>query len=284
MATKKTQDSEVSILEVNRGVIDICLLGESPMICNAMSQKVAMELLLPRPKKNAAEKASTLKHNPMEEFRRTIYRARNPKSPTLIVQKSTSFKNALMGAAIDIPGAAKSQIGRLTYVMGDEVPIFGVPQLFMSVTRSADMNRTPDVRTRAIIPHWACKISINYTRPLLKEPAIVHLLAAAGMTQGIGDWRTQKGSGNYGSFRICNEDDPEFLKIIKEGGKAAQESAMATPACYDSETEELLSWFESEVKRRGFDFDTGRNESVIAEKAAKTRGKKQPAAVDYDMH
>jgi hypothetical protein len=56
VATKKTQESEVSILEVSRGVIDICLLGESPMICNAMSQKVRHELLLPKGKKTAADK------------------------------------------------------------------------------------------------------------------------------------------------------------------------------------------------------------------------------------
>jgi hypothetical protein len=27
----------------------------------------------------------------------------------------------------------------------------------MTPVRSADMNRTPDVRTRAILPEWACK-------------------------------------------------------------------------------------------------------------------------------
>jgi hypothetical protein len=140
----------------------------------------------------------------------------------------------------------------LAYVEGDEIPIYGIPQLLMSVTRSADMNKTPDVRTRAILPKWACRIAIQYTTPLLKEQAIINLLAAAGITQGVGDWRVQKGSGNYGQFSLVSPDDKEFVRIIKEGGKNAQDKAIADPVCYDSETEELLSWFHVETKRRGF--------------------------------
>ena len=69
-----------------------------------------------------------------------------------------------------------------------------------SVTRSADINKTPDVRTRAIIPEWCLSATVQFTKPLLKENAIVNLMAAAGLTQGIDDWRQQKGSGNYGAF------------------------------------------------------------------------------------
>jgi len=252
MASKKSEGTEISVLEVSRGVIEFCVLGNSPLICNAMSAKAKQQLLLPPTKKNAAEKASTLKHQPMDEFRASMYTARDPACPTRIIAKATAFKGALMSAAIDIPGAAKAQIGRLAYVEGDEIPIFGIPQLLMSVTRSADMNKTPDVRTRAILPKWACRIAIQYTTPLLKEQAIINLLAAAGITQGVGDWRVQKGSGNYGQFSLVSPDDKEFVRIIKEGGKNAQDKAIADPVCYDSETEELLSWFHVETKRRGF--------------------------------
>jgi hypothetical protein len=252
MASKKSEGVEISVMEVSRGTIEFCILGNSPLICNAMSAKAKQQLLLPPTKKNAAEKASTLKHNPMDEFRASMYMARDPASPTRIIAKATAFKGALMSAAIDIPGAAKAQIGRLAYVEGDEIPIYGIPQLLMSVTRSADMNKTPDVRTRAILPKWACRISVQYTKPILKEPAIVNLLAAAGITQGVGDWRVQKGSGNYGQFSLVGPDDKEFVRIIKEGGKVAQDKAIADPVCYDGETEELLSWFNVETKRRGF--------------------------------
>jgi hypothetical protein len=157
-----------------------------------------------------------------------------------------------MSAALDLPGTSKTQIGRLAYVENDEVPIYGIPELLMSVTRSAGIDKTPDVRTRAILPRWACFISVQFTKPILKEQAIVNLMAAAGITQGVGDWRVQKGSGNYGQFALTDPSDKAFQEIVKTGGREAQDAAIAEPICYDSETEELLAWFDVEVKRRGF--------------------------------
>ncbi len=244
--------TEISVMEVTRGRIQFMVRGESPLICNAMSAKARQQLLLPPVRKNSAEKASSLKHNPLDEFRASMYYARSPESPTRVVVKATAFKGALMSAALDLPGTSKSQIGRLAYVEGDEVPVYGVPELLMSVTRSADINKTPDVRTRAIIPQWACIISVQFTKPILKEQAIVNLMAAAGITQGIGDWRVQKGSGNYGQFSLTDPDDEAFAEIIRTGGREAQDAAIQNPVCYDSETEELLSWFDQEVDKRGF--------------------------------
>ncbi len=165
---------------------------------------------------------------------------------------ASAFKAALKSAALDLPGASKSQIGRLTYVEGDLVSIYGVPKLLMSVVRSADMNRTPDIRTRAILTEWACRVSITFVMPLLREQAVVNLLAAAGITQGIGDWRPQKGSGSYGQFALVGIGDADFDRIVATGGRDAQMAAMAEPECYDDETEKLLSWFDVESKRRGF--------------------------------
>ena len=94
-------------------------------------------------------------------------------------------------AALDLPGARKAQIGRLVQVKEgtyrDLIPIYGEPQLLMSVTRSADMNRTPDIRSRCIIPNWAAQITISFVLPTLRETAVVNLLAAAGITAGVGD-------------------------------------------------------------------------------------------------
>lgn len=252
MKTQAKTTTEISIVKVARDSITFAILGKSPMICNAMSEKVRRELLFPAPKKNAAAKKSTLKHDPMMEFRSSMYISRLADAETHIVIKATAFKKALMGAAMDLPGTAKTQIGRLTYIEGDEIQIYGVPQVMSSVTRTADMKHTPDIRTRAILPEWACFVTCTYTKPILKEQAIVNLMVAAGITQGVGDWRTEKGSGNYGSFETVAIDNADFKRIIKTGGKKAQLAAIADPVSYDSETDELLSWFEVEVKRRGF--------------------------------
>jgi hypothetical protein len=250
MATKLKEVNE--IIEVKNGKIDFCILGESPMICNAMSAKVQRDLLFPPRRKTAADKASSLKHDPVAEFRRSVYYARDPNSPTRIVVKAVAFKAAMMSAAVDMPGASKAQMGRLVFVVGDEVPIYGSPELMMAVVRQADMARTPDVRTRAIFPVWAARITVQYAVPLIKETMVINQMSFAGMSQGIGDWRVQKGSGNYGRFKVVSEDNPQYRMLIENGVKTQQDDALANPVAFDSESEELLSWYEAEVLRRGF--------------------------------
>lgn len=252
MATTSAKTGEVQILEVERGSMEFCVLGTSPLIMNRMSQKVWFELLAPKGKKTTADKAASAKHDPIREFRDAPYRMPNDDAPALLALMVTAFKRAMSTAAMDLPGATKAKIGRLIYMPGEVQPVFGIPRVFMAVTRSSDINRTPDVRTRAILPEWACRLNVTFTRPLLKEQAIANLLAAAGISSGVGDWRQEKGSGSYGSFRLCSFDDPDFIRITSTQGRAAQQDALDNPEAYNDETAEMLSWFTVEMKRRGF--------------------------------
>jgi hypothetical protein len=249
-AKKSTSDESVDILKVSQGTIECCVLGTSPLILNRMSEKAKHELLLPRGRKTAVEKATTLKHNPLDEYRASAYRLSDPNAPTYVGHLTTAFKGALRSAALDMPGAKKSQVGRLTYIAGDYVPIYGAPKLLMSIVRSADMNRTPDVRSRAILPEWACRLRITYVEPLMRAQAVLNLLAAAGMTVGVGDWRSEKGAGNYGQFQIVSATDKTFLRVVAEGGREAQIAGFDAPLPYDDESAELLSWFDEELNRR----------------------------------
>lgn len=247
---KKEVDSTIVIEPIKTETVQFAVVGTSPIILNRLSKKTREELLLPRGRKNAAQKQAELKHDPLQEFRDSPYIMPDG-SPTYLGVMASAFKGAMMTAALDLPGTKKAQIGRLVYVVGDYVPIFGIPKLFMSITRSADINHTPDVRTRAIIPHWAALVTVRFVVPLMNAQAVGNLLAAAGVTAGIGDWRPEKGKGSYGQFRLAVVDDPELNSIIEEGGREAQMAAMDEPECYDRETEELFSWFLDEVVRRG---------------------------------
>ena len=253
MATKKSTEkapSELDILEVQKGRIEVCVLGETPLITNRLSEKAKHELLMPARKKNATERATILKHVPLDEFRNSPYLINDPAAPTHIAILAASFKKAMMTAALDLPSTKKAQIGRLTWVIGDYASIYGVPQIVLATVRMADMARTPDIRSRAILPRWACRLTVSYVQPLMKAQAVVRLLAAAGMFIGVGDWRNEKGSGTFGSFKLVEPDDPEFLDVVATGGYAAQVAAMESPTAYDEETADLLAWFDGEMNQR----------------------------------
>ncbi|WP_429467636.1 hypothetical protein [Paraburkholderia sp. WSM4175] len=172
-------------------------------------------------------------------------------APTLLGVPSVAFKGAMRSAALEMPGTSKAQIGRLTFMREPMIPVYGVPQVLCSITRMADPGKTPDVRTRVIIPRWALVATITYVEPQLRGQAVANLISAAGLISGIGDWRPEKGSGSYGQFEVVGENDPAFVQIVKEGTRAAQQAAMDDPVAYDDETAELLAWFDVELRRRG---------------------------------
>jgi len=251
MATK-TQNASIDVLEISTNRVDFCVLGRTPLILNRMSEKAKYELLFPKGRKTAAQKANSLKHEPLKEFRASPYILSDEDAPTYLAHLPTAFKNAIRGAGVDIPGATKAQLGRLLWVEGEKVPVYGVPKLLMSVTRSADMNKTPDVRSRVIIPEWACRLSVSFVTPQLTTKTVGNLLAAGGLIQGVGDWRPEKGSGSYGQFELVDEKNADFKRILKQG-RAEQKRAMDHPESHDMETEELLSWFYDEAGRRGIE-------------------------------
>lgn len=248
---KSAGDGSITVDEIRTELLELSILGTSPLIMNRLSEKAKHELLLPAGRKTAADKQASLKHDPLEEFRASPYTITDEDAPTLLAQMSSAFKAAVMTAALDLPGTKRTQIGRLLWVHDRYTSIYGVPEIFSSITRSADINRTPDVRTRAVVPTWAATVVVEFAVPLLNTRSVINLFAAAGKIAGIGDWRPEKGKGNYGQFRLVDPDNDTFQSIIASGGREAQVAAMADPVAFDAETEELLAWFETEAYARG---------------------------------
>lgn len=253
MAKKIEAEEPIIITQVEEGSLSAVLVGRSPLVLNRMAEKAMQQILYPSPKKTTADKAATMKHNPIEEYRNSVERL--PDGPTLLAIQSAAPKKALAAAALDIPGSAtKAKIGRLTWVPGQYLPIYGTPHIFMSIVRMADMNHTPDVRTRAIVPQWAIPLSINFVEPMLNPTIILNLLVAAGLYIGIGDGRNQKGGLNFGQFEVMSSavaKQNKDVQAIFAQGRNVQVAAMDDPDPYDTQTAELLSWFELERKTRG---------------------------------
>jgi hypothetical protein len=246
---KNEAGATITIMKIATEKRAYCVRGMTPLIMNRLSRKTQKQLLLPPPKKTQAERSVTLKHNPLEEFLAAPHRL--PDGKTLLAMPTTAFKSAMRETALRLPGSSKKEIGQLCYIRGDMIPVWGIPKLLMSPVRSADMNKTPDIRTRVILPHWCAVVTIEYIVPQLSGASIDNLFAGAGQIMGIGDWRPEKGSGDYGTFELVGEDDTDFKAIMKAGGRKAQLAAMDAAEPYDAESQELLDFFNREIVRRG---------------------------------
>lgn len=246
-------DGTITIDPLKRGRLTLRLIGETPLYFNAMSAKAKRDLLLGGKRKTAAERAGTLKHDPVQEFRNSVYSAAD--GPTLLAFPAPGIKQAMATSAIVTAGVTKTAIQRMIFLPQQRVPVWGLPFLKMDVVRSADMNRTPDIRTRAFLPRWATEIEIAYISPNLSPHSIVSLLQNAGITCGIGDFRQEKGRGSFGTFYVAGTAEDmgahaDAWAEMQAEGRAAQAAAMQAAEPYDDDTAQLLAMVEEERNLR----------------------------------
>lgn len=248
MAVKKAEAGALQIDALKQGRVTLRMIGTTPLYYNAMSLKVKHTLQAGGAKKTAAEKRE-LKHDPEGEFRESVYRQAS--GDTLLCFPAPGVKAAMATAALETAGVTKSSVNRLIFLPQQKINVWGKPYLKCDVVRSADMNRTPDVRTRAYLPRWCAQVDIAFVTPTLSVRSIVSLLCNAGVVVGIGDFRQEKGKGSFGTFRVIGDGDTdaEWDDIVQEGW-AVQEYALFNPECADEDTEDLIEMYRAEVTRR----------------------------------
>ena len=250
MAQKKAEAGTLHIDALKQGRVTLRMIGSTPFYFNAMSAKAKRSLLVGGGKKTAAEKKE-LKHDPEEEFRASVYRKRD--GDTLLCFPAPGVKGAMATAALETPGVTKTSVQRLIFLPEMKIQIWGKPYLKMDVVRSADMNKTPDIRTRAFLPRWCAEVDIAYVTPTLSVHAIVSLLQNAGAIVGIGDFRQEKGRGSFGTFSVAGDDLGDFQTYWDEvtaEARDVQQAAMDNPEMADEETAELMEMLEEERAKR----------------------------------
>lgn len=248
MATKASESLQIDALK--QGRVTLRLIGSTPLYFNAMSAKAKRTLLIGGGKKTAAERKD-IKHDPETEFRDSCYR--QAEGETLLCFPAPGVKAAMATAALETPGVTKSSVQRLIFLPQQRINIWGRPYLKCDVVRSADMARTPDVRSRAFLPRWCAEVEIAFVTPTLSTHAIISLLSNAGIVCGIGDFRQEKGRGGFGTFSVHGTDMGEMQEIWNEiiaEDREVQQDAFDNPQPADQETADLLDVLDEERIRR----------------------------------
>lgn len=223
----------------------IPIVGRTPLFLNAATPSVASVLIFPEPKKTKAQREKSLKHDPVAEFRRSMYRIEDPQSPTYVGLKAAAFKKAMEGVSA-LNGFTKVGFQSLSLYSkalyeGDFVPVWGIPQFDIRFVRVGAM-KTMDTRCRGLMLEWASLVRIRYVEEAITVQQILNLMFDAGQTQGVGDNR----KNGFGRFDLANKDDPEFLRIQAEGGRDAQVKAVLDAEFANRFTKE--TWEETELR------------------------------------
>jgi hypothetical protein len=252
MPVKKSTEGAL-VTALKHGEIKLRLIGATPFYYNSMSIKAKRDLLIGGTPKTTAEKRE-IKHNPEEEFRDSVYKKSH--GNTHLYFPPAAIKQAMSTAAIETKGVARTNAQRLLFLPQLQTEIYGKPYLKIDTVRMANINKTPDMRTRAYLPEWCAEIDIKFVMPTLSASDVFTLLQNAGSIIGLGDFRQEKGRGAYGCFTVTGEELPNWKdykddwKRITKFGMEEQKYALDYPEYADEMTAELMGFLDEERARR----------------------------------
>ncbi len=186
------QVGQVSLPRPNVQMVDIHLVGDSPLICHAWSKKAKEEMLAKQMKKAKTAKEAK---NPERDYQESLYHMPGGGYGFPAV----AFKSAAVDACSYIDGLTKVEARGAFHIVGDMVPILGEPQ------RREDMVRingtTADIRYRGEFREWSTSFLVRLNVNVISVEQLLNLFATAGFAIGVGEWRPQR-DGSFGMFRV----------------------------------------------------------------------------------
>jgi len=191
--SKAPQEQSVDLPPLDIATMLVDIVGTSPLICHAWSDK-ARKMMLDKQQKKA--KTAKEAKDPEADYLASMYIMPETGGPGF---PCSAFKNAAVDACSHIDGITKVVARGAFHVEGDLVPLKGAPRMREDMVRVG--MGTADIRYRAEFPEWSCQIVVRFNTSLLSPEQITHLFNVAGFAIGIGDWRPQK-DGNKGMFEV----------------------------------------------------------------------------------
>lgn len=205
-------ETKIELPRLDIGVMEVTIIGDSPLIVHAWSEKAKKEMLGKQLKQAKGAKEAK---DPVADFKATMYRLSDGGHGF----PSVAVKAAAVTAGTSISGLTKIQARQAFHVLGEDSDIVGafdgaksrtnliriqgcVPQMREDMVRVG--MGTADIRYRAEYPDWYSKFLVRYNSNVLSESQILNLINTAGFAVGIGEWRPEK-DGNYGMFHVATE-------------------------------------------------------------------------------
>lgn len=211
----KKEETIVSIKPLDIKMIPIKIVGDTPLIVHAWSEK-AKKMMLDSQTKATKTKAKEIR-NPLDEFINSMYWLTEVPESTEEAFVEALEKGAKFGFPVGaIKQAANSAAYRLGWVknqmelrgayflkteFGDMAQIEGdAPEMREDMVRIG--MGSADLRYRAEFKNWEMNMILQYNASgNLTIEQIINCINAGGYAVGIGEWRPER-DGDFGRFHI----------------------------------------------------------------------------------
>lgn len=215
---KKVEEIRIESLKIEHRQITI--VGDTPLIVHAWSEKARKEMLEKQMKKTKTTGKAI--RDPFAEFMNALYWiTEKPEEDTEEAFARAVQNGARFGFPVTaIKQAAQSTLHRLGVIpnqmlmrgsffingIGDnqlgEIITPYPPELREDMVKIGGISKTSDLRYRPIFKDWKMVLDIDYNASsAITFEQIVNGINTAGFMNGIGEWRPEK-DGQYGRFHV----------------------------------------------------------------------------------
>lgn len=192
---------QIKLPDLDIRLTDLYLMGDTPLICHAWSEKAKKMIL---DKQTGVASAGREHKNPEQDFKDSLYSFPGGGYGFPAI----AFKSSAVSACTSLGKAITKVAARQAFhVMADD-PMTGLVKLVGKPEMRDDMVRvgmgTADIRFRGQFFPWSCNLRIRYNARVLSFEQIANIFNTAGFAVGVGEWRSEK-DGGYGQFKVGNK-------------------------------------------------------------------------------
>ena len=214
-STKKTEVVEIKPLDMR--TVEVTIVGDTPLIMHAWSEK-AKRMMLEAQQGKAKGKKKELR-NPVEDFINSMYwLSDKPAEPTEEAYEQaiangakfgfpvTAFKQAAISAAYRMGWSKDKMSLRGAFFIesdyGDMIEIKSDAPVMREDMVKIGMG-TADLRYRGQFNNWTATFRVKYNangQHSLEN--IINIINAGGAVCGVGEWRPER-DGQFGMFHVA---------------------------------------------------------------------------------
>lgn len=221
----------------NFNSFEVWLVGDTPLITHAWSEKARREMLTKQVK---ATKGGKEARDPQQDFVSSLYEMGNDAYGF----PATGIKNCIMSAAHKDKGIARVAVMSALWLNADMVRarpalagaicdmplirIFGTaPEMREDMVKiGAGMQKTANLAYRAQFTVWAMKVTGRFNSDVITPEALSFLIQEAGVSYGLGEWRNER-KGMFGAFHLADQSEEKAW-----GAYAAGNGPLPVPESY----------------------------------------------------